>query len=117
MRREVRKMGKKQKIYQKVGQIVCEGLGILAINATFLTMLAIYLMKQERSDQMPVWYKKYHDLLQKCKRISRCTTIHSWFEQTDARLRARMQDLEMHKKRTRLSAKRIQFNGFNKIYL
>ena len=30
----------KQKIYQKVGQVVCEGLGILAIN-----MLAIYLMK------------------------------------------------------------------------
>ena len=27
----------KQKIYQKVGQVVCEGLGIL--------MLAIYLMK------------------------------------------------------------------------
>ena len=56
---------------------------------------------------MPVWYKKYYDLLQKCKRISRCTTIHLWFEQTDARLRARLQDLEMHKKRTRLSAKRI----------
>lgn len=56
---------------------------------------------------MPVWYKKYHDLLQKCKRIGRFTTIHSWFEQTDARLRARMQDLEMNKKRTRLSAKRI----------
>lgn len=38
-------MSKRQKIYQKVGQVVCEGLGILAINATFLTMLAIYLMK------------------------------------------------------------------------
>ena len=56
---------------------------------------------------MPKWYKKYYDLLQKCKQISRCTTIHLWFEQTDARLRARMQDLEMYKKRTRLSAKRI----------
>lgn len=38
-------MSKRQKIYQKVGQAVCECLGILAINATFLTMLAIYLMK------------------------------------------------------------------------
>lgn len=38
-------MSKRQKIYQKVGQVVCESLGILAINATFLTMLAIYLMK------------------------------------------------------------------------
>lgn len=36
---------KRQKIYQKVGQVVCEGLAIIAINATFLTMLAIYLMK------------------------------------------------------------------------
>lgn len=52
---------------------------------------------------MPVWYKKYHDLLQRCKRIGRFTAIHSWFEQTDAILRARMQDLEIHKKRTRVS--------------
>lgn len=56
---------------------------------------------------MPTWYKKYHDLLQKCKSMGRFNTIHLWFEQTDAILRARMQDLEMHKKRTRLSAKRI----------
>ena len=35
----------KQKIYCKVGQIVCEGLAIIALNAVFLTMLAIYLMK------------------------------------------------------------------------
>lgn len=38
-------MSKKQKTYQKVGQIVCEGLGILAINTVFIGMLAIYLMK------------------------------------------------------------------------
>lgn len=38
-------MSKRQKIYQKVGQVVCEGLTIIALNATFLTMLAIYLMK------------------------------------------------------------------------
>lgn len=38
-------MSKRQKIYQKVGQVVCEGLGILAINAVFIGMLAIYLMK------------------------------------------------------------------------
>lgn len=56
---------------------------------------------------MPSWYKRYYDLLQRCKRINRTNAIHLWFEQTDAMLRARMQDLEMHKKRTRLSAKRI----------
>lgn len=38
-------MSKRQKIYQKVGQVVCEGLGILVINAVFIGMLAIYLMK------------------------------------------------------------------------
>lgn len=38
-------MNKIQKIYQKVGQAVCEGLAILAINAIFIGMLAIYLMK------------------------------------------------------------------------
>lgn len=38
-------MNKKQKIYCKVKQAVCEGLGILAINAIFISMLAIYLMK------------------------------------------------------------------------
>lgn len=38
-------MSKRQKIYCKVGQVVCETLGILAINAVFIGMLAIYLMK------------------------------------------------------------------------
>lgn len=56
---------------------------------------------------MPNWYRKYHDLLQKCKKTSRCTTIHLWHEETLARMRARLMDLELQKKRTRLSAKRI----------
>ena len=56
---------------------------------------------------MPNWYRKYYDLLQKCKRISRTTTIHLWFEETNARLKARLMDLEVQKIRTRLSAKRI----------
>ncbi len=38
-------MSKKQKIYQKVGQVVCEGLAIIGLNAIFISMLAIYLMK------------------------------------------------------------------------
>lgn len=38
-------MSKKQKIYCKVGQVVCEGLVLIALNAVFVGMLAIYLMK------------------------------------------------------------------------
>lgn len=38
-------MSKKQKIYQKIGQVVCEGLTIVALNALFIGMLAVYLMK------------------------------------------------------------------------
>ena len=38
-------MSKRQKIYQKVGQAVCEGLAIIALNAVFIGMLAINLMK------------------------------------------------------------------------
>ena len=38
-------MSKKQKIYQKVGQAVCESLAIIGLNAIFIGMLAIYLMK------------------------------------------------------------------------
>ncbi len=38
-------MSKKQKIYCKVGQIVCESLAIIGLNAIFIGMLAIYLMK------------------------------------------------------------------------
>ncbi len=56
---------------------------------------------------MPNWYRKYYDLLQKCKKTSRCTTIHLWFEETNARLKARLMDLELQNKRTRLSGKRI----------
>lgn len=56
---------------------------------------------------MPNWYKKYHDLLQRCKKISRCTTIHLWFEETNARMRARLMDLELQKIRTRLPTKQI----------
>lgn len=37
-------MTRKQKIYCKVGQVVCEGLGILAINAVFIGMLALWLL-------------------------------------------------------------------------
>ena len=38
-------MSKKQKIYYKIGQAVCEGLAIIALNAVFIGMLAVYLMK------------------------------------------------------------------------
>ncbi len=54
---------------------------------------------------MPVWYEKYNDLLQNCKKQSRCTTIHLWFEETNARMQARLRDLELQKIRTRLSTK------------
>lgn len=54
---------------------------------------------------MPEWYKKYFDLLKQCKKQSRCTTIHLWFEETNARLQARIRDLEIQKIRTRLSGK------------
>lgn len=70
---------------------------------TYKDIIIVKIANKGRSDYMPVWYKKYHDLLQRCKRIGRFTAIHSWFEQTDAILRARMQDLEIHKKRTRVS--------------
>lgn len=37
-------MDRKQRIYQKVGQVVCEGLGILALNAVFIGMFALWLL-------------------------------------------------------------------------
>lgn len=37
-------MDRKQKIYQKIGQVVCEGLGILALNAVFIGMFALWLL-------------------------------------------------------------------------
>ncbi len=54
---------------------------------------------------MPVWYQKYDDLLQNCKKQSRANSIHLWHEETLARLRARLMDLELQKIRTRLSRK------------
>lgn len=36
-------MSKKQKIYCKIGQVICEGLGCLAVSATFLGMLILYI--------------------------------------------------------------------------
>lgn len=54
---------------------------------------------------MPIWYKKYFDLLEKCKEQSRCTAIHLWHEETLARMRARLMNLEVQKIRTRLSGK------------
>lgn len=39
------KMSKRQKIYCKVGQVVCEGLGILALNAVFIGMFALWLLE------------------------------------------------------------------------
>lgn len=38
-------MSKKQKIYCKIGQAVCEILAITALDAVFIGMFAIYLMK------------------------------------------------------------------------
>lgn len=37
-------MDRKQKIYCKIGQVVCEGLGILALNAVFIGMFALWLL-------------------------------------------------------------------------
>ena len=51
---------------------------------------------------MPTWYKKYDEILRRCKKHTRCTTIHLWHEETLARLRARLMDLKMQKIRTRL---------------
>ena len=47
---------------------------------------------------MPEWYKRYDKLLKKYKRISRANTIHLWHEETLARMKARMMDLELRKK-------------------
>lgn len=54
---------------------------------------------------MPQWYEKYGELLDKCKKRSRCNTIHLWFEETNARMQARMMSLKTQKNRTRLSSK------------
>lgn len=36
-------MSKEQKIYCKIGQVVCEGLGCLAVSTIFATMLLLYI--------------------------------------------------------------------------
>ena len=56
---------------------------------------------------MPKWYEKYNEILNKCKKVSRATSIHLWHEETLARLRARLMDLEKQKIRTRLSGKQL----------
>lgn len=54
---------------------------------------------------MPKWYEKYFNMIEECKKKSRCTSIHLWHEETLARMRARLMDLELQKIRTRLSTK------------
>lgn len=54
---------------------------------------------------MPEWYKKYSDLLSKCKKFSRANTIHLWFEETNSMMQARLMKLKGQKIRTRLSGK------------
>lgn len=49
--------------------------------------------------------QKYQDMLDNLAKISRCNSIHLWHEETLARMRARLMDLELQKIRTRLSAK------------
>lgn len=39
------KMIRRQKIYRKIGRFICEGLAIIGLDAIFIGMLAIYLMK------------------------------------------------------------------------
>ena len=36
-------MTRKQKIYCKIGQAVCEGLGCMVVGGIFLTMLLMYI--------------------------------------------------------------------------
>lgn len=54
---------------------------------------------------MPSWYEKYNNLLNRAKEISRANSIHLWHEETLARMRARLMNLEVQKIRTRMSAK------------
>lgn len=56
---------------------------------------------------MPSWYEKYNNLLNKAKKISRANSIYLWHEETLARMRARLTNLEVQKIRTRMSAKHI----------
>lgn len=56
---------------------------------------------------MPIWYEKYNEILARCKKRTRCNTIHLWHKETLAMLRARLMDLKVQKIRTRLSGKRI----------
>ncbi len=43
---------------------------------------------------MPEWYKKWHGLLNKCKKISRCNSIWLWHEETLAKMQARVRKLK-----------------------
>lgn len=56
---------------------------------------------------MPSWYEKYNNLLNRAKKISRANYIHLWHEETLARMRARLMNLEVQEIRTRMSAKHI----------
>ena len=56
---------------------------------------------------MPSWYEKYNNLLNRAKEIRRANSIHLWHEETLARMRARLMNLEVQKIRTRMSAKHI----------
>ena len=56
---------------------------------------------------MPSWYEKYNNLLNRAKKTSRANSIHLWHEETLARMRARLMNLEVQKIRTRMSAKHI----------
>lgn len=51
--------------------------------------------------------QKWQDMLDDLAKTSRCNSIYLWHEETLARMRARLMDLEKQKIRTRLSGKRI----------
>lgn len=44
---------------------------------------------------MPEWYKKWHKLLYKCKKRSRCNSIWLWHEETSAKMQARLRNLKV----------------------
>ena len=89
-----------------------EILGCIAIGAVFATMFVLRIIFQRGGKNMPIWYEKYNEILARCKKRTRCNTIHLWHEETLAMLRARLMDLKVQKIRTRLSGKRIQFKQY-----
>lgn len=56
---------------------------------------------------MPKWYEKYFNLIEKCKKQSRATSIYLWHEEMLAKMRARLMNLELQKIRTRMSSKHL----------